>query len=787
MQTSWVPPLRGSCDLFHMPLRVRIDRRGREASTEALRNAATAVAAFCLIFLFCPAMPTGEENGLIPALRLNDQQLAFVRHREGPAALLAVPGSGKTTTMVCRTAALIQSGVPARRILTMTFTKAAALDMTRRYAQLYGMEVGNGSDAMPAMAADPHAGYPMTSAPMAPDELIHAGELARFSTIHSFALQVIRHYCRRRNRPLPVILTESGGVNGQPTRLGLLTQLFRELVGGRIGEDTLEALSMGISLAKNTMQSPEAAAASLERGIKGFGLIFEAYERYKKERRLVDFDDMLSLCHRILTMDQGMLVETRNAYDYIQVDEAQDSSLIQHAIIDLIAQPRNNLALIGDEDQSIYVWRGAHPSGLLGFADRYPDARIFLMETNYRSRASIVRLADHFIRSNTERTEKHLQWGAGADPTPVQGIRIVRVKSLTHQYQQVFEALIATKNHSTPGKTMSPGNAADSNKAVDSNKAEAPQKTSAEKAIRSPKTSEIAKGSSAILYRNNRSVYGLADMLDHAGIPFRLRDFKDTLFQHWITRDITAFVRVMLDPTDREAFFSVAGRMNAYLSRDQLERLQALPTISGAGVSGSGNLFRMLRKDPGVQVFQRKRLEEVEQRFRRLRELKPRDAIVAMMDCVSYGNTLAFAARTQGYTPEYLESMVDILLVIAQNQTSLAGFLDRLDSLRGVLEMAKSAERRHSRVTLSTVHSAKGLEFDRVLLVDMVEGEFPSSDTEPTGAAIEEERRLCYVAITRARQELQVFVPAKCGRQEAEPSRFIHEMERAMRAGRDSA
>ena len=746
-----------------------------------------------------------------PVLQLNDQQLAFVRHRKGPAALLAVPGSGKTTTMVCRTAALIQSGVPAHRILTMTFTKAAALDMTRRYAQLYGMGVGSdpvaGSSA--GVGSDPTT-LAQAMERGAPDALIHAGELARFSTIHSFSLQLIRHYCKRRNRPFPVILTERGGANGQPTRLGLLTQLYRELVGGRIGEDTLEALSMGISLAKNTMQPPEAAAASLERGIKGFGLIFEAYERYKKERRLVDFDDMQSLCHRILTMDQGILEETRNAWDYIQVDEAQDSSLIQHAIIDLIAQPRNNLALIGDEDQSIYVWRGAHPSGLLGFQDRYPDAKIFLMETNYRSRPEIVRLADHFIRSNTERTEKHLRWGMGSDPISSRSdqrssrsdqrsfrsdqrssrdVRIVRVKSLTHQYQQVFEALTASE----AGAGRSRG-----------------------KTLEKDAGCSVGKGSTAILYRNNRSVYGLADMLDHAGIPFRLRDFKETLFQHWITRDITAFVRVILDPTDREAFFTVAGRMNAYLSRDQLERLQAMPVDAGSGpgsatsgagtsdlgkdglgkdglgkdgltTSGSGNLFRVLRKDPGVQVFQRKRLEEVEQRFRRLRDMKPRDAIVAMMDCVSYDNSLAFAARTQGYTPEYLASMVDTLLVIAQNQTTLAGFLDRLGSLREVLEAAKSTDRRHSRVTLSTVHSAKGLEFDRVLLVDMVEGEFPAKDTEPTGAAIEEERRLCYVAITRARHELQVFVPAKWGRQEAEPSRFIQEMERAMRAGQDSA
>ena len=649
-----------------------------------------------------------------PPLHLNEQQAAFVRHREGPAALLAVPGSGKTTTMVCRTAALIQSGVPAERILTMTFTKAAALDMTRRYAELYGRSAETG-------ASDPEA-------------IVHAGHLAHFSTIHSFSLHVVKYYCRRRNRPMPVILAESGprtDAAGNPTRTAILTDLYRETVGGRIGEDTLETLSMAISLAKNTMADPQAASASLERGIRGFGQIFRAYEQFKKDRRLIDFDDMLTVCHRILSMDKGVLEEIRSRYDYVQVDEAQDSSLVQHAIIDLVAQPKNNIVLIGDEDQSIYVWRGAHPSGLLGFAKRYPGAKIFLMETNYRSRASIVQLADHFIRRNKERTEKHLVAGFHAPARCKTGggveddcIRIRRVKGITEQY-------------ATIRKELDP------------------------------------KQGTAILYRNNRSAYGLADMLDREGIAFSLRDFKDTLFNHWVTRDIRAFLTLMLDPTDRDSFFLVAGRMNAYLSRDVLEQMKALPP--------AGSIFTQIRKARLLPNFQRMRLEEVEQRFRRLAKLKPHDAILGLLDCVAYENAIEFASRTQGYSPEFLEGLIDTLLGIAAHQTSIPAFLARLDSLRGILEAAKSPERRRSRLTLSTVHSAKGLEFDRVFLVDMVEGEFPSGDTEETGAAAEEERRLCYVAITRARHDLQVLVPLKWGRKKAEPSRFVREMEAVLR------
>jgi len=697
------------------------------------------------------------ESFMIRRLSLNEQQLAFVRHREGPAALLAVPGSGKTTTMVCRTAALIQSGVPAERILTMTFTKAAALDMTRRYAELYGKE------ACESRCTE------MTGETRTPDESDHAdkpGQSVQFSTIHSFALQLIRYYCLKRRRPMPVILAESGprGVDasGKPTRMGLLAQIHREIMGGRIGEDALESLSMGISLAKNTMADPKRAADASERSIKGFRQIFEAYEQVKKERRLMDFDDMLTVCFRILSMDAGILADMRSRYDFIQVDEAQDSSLIQHEMIDLLAKPRNNLVLIGDEDQSIYVWRGAHPSGLLGFRDRYPEAVLFLMETNYRSRASIVALADRFILGNKERTSKHLripaesldEKGGGFGIPPE--IELLRVKDIREQYGKIREVL-------------------------------QPEATEKQSRVKKPAETEGAPGepsrrsdrsagrirTTAILYRNNRSAYGLADMLSRAGIPFHLRDFKDTLFNHWVTRDLKAFLTFIGNPADRESFQVIIGKLNAYLTRDVMDRMQAM--------QGEGSVWKQIGKSGMLTNFQRVRLEEVEERFRRLARMKPHDAILGLLDCVAYEKTLEFAARTQGYAPEFLNGLLDTLLTISAGESTIPGFLERLDTLRTILEQAKNPKLRHGGLILSTVHSAKGLEFDRVMMVDMVEGEFPSADTEATGSAQEEERRLCYVAITRARSELKIYVPKRWARAGAEPSRFVRELETALR------
>ena len=182
---------------------------------------------------------------------------------------------------------------------------------------------------------------------------------ANFCTIHGFALQCIKYYCRIRKRPEPTILTESAAVNGKnvgsQSRLGMLAQIHNELVGEKIGEDALEALSAYISYAKNTLTDAELRSGNTDGGSKNFDLVFNAYEQLKKSRHMIDFDDMLTVCRRILQMDEGIRSDIQGKYDYIQVDEAQDSSFVQNEIIDIIAKPKNNLVMIGDEDQSIYV------------------------------------------------------------------------------------------------------------------------------------------------------------------------------------------------------------------------------------------------------------------------------------------------------------------------------------------------------------------------------------------------------------------------------------------------
>ncbi|MBQ4153160.1 MAG: UvrD-helicase domain-containing protein [Oscillospiraceae bacterium] len=254
--------------------------------------------------------------------------------------LLAVPGSGKTTVMVSRIARLIEEGVLPDQILTMTFSREAAKDMASRF----------------------HTLFPTLPIP-------------QFSTIHSFCYRVLRHYAARYQRPLPKNIEAEDSAIKKGT---LLRQIYLNCHQDFIGEDELETLSSEISIIKNRMIPPK-QLSSYSFETTNIGEIFEEYERYKKEHRLMDFDDMLTLCFEIFQKCPTLLAEYRQKYPYIHTDEAQDSSLIQHRIIALLAQD-NNLFMVGDEDQSIYSFRGACPEQLLSFAQVYPDAIILKME-----------------------------------------------------------------------------------------------------------------------------------------------------------------------------------------------------------------------------------------------------------------------------------------------------------------------------------------------------------------------------------------------------------------------
>lgn len=333
-------------------------------------------------------------------IHLTPQQYEAVIHTEGYNLLLACPGSGKTTVMVVKTAYLIsEKGIAPNRILTITFSKAAALDMQNRYDKLFGETLSK----------------------------------ANFSTIHSFCFKIMLHYFSKQG----IRKENLEGQNSKSlTKNKVIVQLFERLVGSKPTEDVVEELAGTISYFKNLMV-PVEEFDSYNTGVRNIKEMYTAYEAFNRENNLYDYDDMLLICHQTLKEDKSLLKRYRQQFDYIQVDEAQDNSKIQNEIVRLLAASEKNLFMVADDDQTIYEWRGSDPEGVLRFSDDYPGAHIYKMEQNFRSSQDIVSLSNQFIKNNQNRYEKNLMT---QNPT-YQPIELVKLGLFEDQYSYIIKSL----------------------------------------------------------------------------------------------------------------------------------------------------------------------------------------------------------------------------------------------------------------------------------------------------------------------------------------------------------
>lgn len=616
------------------------------------------------------------------SIRLNEQQRSAVLHKDGPAAILAVPGSGKTTVLICRTANLIKNhGINPFNILSVTFSKASALDMQNRFNNLFRDLVPDG---------------------------------IRFSTIHSFAYYVVREYSNITGIRFNVIEDEKSGLN----KTSVLKQIYHRVNNAYINEDKLEELVTNISYVKN-MMIDEKDIRSSGITIPGFEDIYKQYEGMKKSNNLIDYDDMLTFGYEILKSSPILLNKYRKRFQYIQVDESQDTSRVQHEIIRLIAHPSNNIFLVGDEDQSIYNFRGAYPEAILGFKDVYRGARVLFMEENFRSTKSIVDLANVFIKENKKRHNKNLftrkDKGEAAE--------VISVKDQEEQIRYIISQL---KNET---------------------------------------------GRTAILFRNNLSSIGLIDRLDRSRIEFYVRDFKQTFFNHWVVQDIVAFISLAINSEDLESFERIYYKLNSYISKKSMDYIKKYHKDEC--------VFTSMKKCPDIPVFQINRIDKLRESFKGVAYKSPREAIDYIERELMYKKYLDENTEKLGYSTEITNSMLSTLKSIAEGTGTIIGFLNRLEELQSIIENAKKNKYKDV-VTLSTIHSSKGLEFDNVYMIDLIDGEFPSSGSVKSlesgdSTLIEEERRLFYVGMTRARHRLKLIKVSYKNGERVYHSRFLDE------------
>ena len=587
---------------------------------------------------------------------LNPQQEAAVQAAQGPVLLLAVPGSGKTTVLIHRLGYLIFClGVAPEQILTVTYTVAATRDMAARFARTFGETWANRLE---------------------------------FRTINGLSARIIQHYERVKGRQAFTLVTEEGRL------AALVGELYRKATGEFAAESTVRSLRTAITYCKNRQMTQEEIEAYQVEDIP-FAKLYRQYHAELRRRRWMDYDDQMVYAAQILRQHGDILAYFQDKYRYLCVDEAQDTSRIQHTILKLLAGRRRNLFLVGDEDQSIYGFRAADPGALLRFEEEYPGGRVLFLEKNYRSTATIVAAADRFIRQNQHRRDKHMVAARGPGPA----IQPIWVADRVQQYAQLAQ------------------------------------------------WAQDCDRETAVLYRNNDSALPLLDLLDRQGTGCRCRQMEGTFFTHRVVRDVTDFIAFAAHPADGERFF-----------RLYYKRGVGIPTAAAQWAvlqsRGEGNLMAILSHCP--QLTQRSQVlcQALAEQFAQLLDDRGDEAIHRLRHHMGYGDFLS----TRGSDPGKLA----ILEALGRYTPNPSALVTRLGELRERIRQGDSDP--NSPFLLSTIHGSKGLEYQRVILMDVADGVLPLADPplgeHPDPAAVEayeEERRLFYVAMTRAKEELFLF------------------------------
>ncbi|MEK5068900.1 ATP-dependent helicase [Sporosarcina sp. FSL K6-1508] len=615
---------------------------------------------------------------------LNDVQKKAVLQTEGPLLLLACPGSGKTTTMIMRIGYLIEEKkVNSKRIKAITFSRASARDMTERFTRFFP-------------------------------------ESARvdFSTIHSLAFTIARTYLEKSGTTYELI--EGSGTGRQSVNKSfLLKGLYKEVLKEECTDDELSSLSTFISSIKNRL-IPLGKWEELKGPVDKAGRIARRYEKYKTRTSghlLLDFDDMLTIAEQALREDEQLSEEYRNRYDYLLTDESQDTSLVQHKIVEHLVAHHGNLCVVADDDQSIYTWRGAEPDYLLDFKRVYPDAQVLMMERNYRSSKEIVEMSSKFIKRNKKRYPKDMHTQNGK----MEPINIKQLNNPKQQLEYVTYELLSEKN-----------------------------------------LNEIA-----ILFRNNSSSTMFVSELHRRGIPFYMKDADDKFFSHWIVEDILNFMRLSFNTERKDIFAKIIMKMNAFISRSMLT------TFENNDIQG--NVFSTFIRTVELKDSQIKKLTDYKLAYDRIPDMRPAQVIKLVRNELGYEAALKSRAEKFGYRFDSLLSILDTLEGIASQLKTMVEFANRLKELEQAVQNAKFNAPENA-VTLSTFHSAKGLEFRRVFMIDLLKGVIPSEEDEGDEAMLEEARRLFYVGITRAKNRLELLSYGLDEGKPKEDSRFLNEV-----------
>lgn len=604
-------------------------------------------------------------------MQFNNSQLKAVKHKTGPMLVIAGPGSGKTTVLTARIRNLIEEySVNPANILVITFTKAAANEMKSRFNNMMGKSTN-----------------------------------VTFGTFHAVFFMILR---AAYNYSVDSIIKED-------VRQNIIKQAIER---SRLEPDDLNEMISNITgeisrVKTETIDINAYYSASCPE--EEFRDIYKYYVKTLKKMGLIDFDDMLLYCHELLTTRRDILAKWQQKYQYILIDEFQDINKIQYDIIKLLAKPQDNLFIVGDDDQSIYGFRGSKPEIMLNFDKDYPDTDKVILDTNYRSTGNIVSAAGKVIAHNKVRFAKNIN----TVNDPGDKVDIIEFNTQAEEYEKIIDNI---RKESASG-----GNYSDN----------------------------------AVLFRTNSTAAGFVRKLVEYSVPFVTRDGVPNVFEHWIARDVITYMNIAMGSRKRSDFLQIINRPKRYIGRDYL---------ADAEIS-----FDNLEKYYEDKNWMIERVDRLKYDILAMASMSPYAMINYLRKGVGYDGYLDEYAQSHNMQVRELYDVMDELMESARNFKTFNEWFAYIDEYGTKLRESYAAMDKQNAVILTTMHSSKGLEYPVVYIIDANEEITPHKKAVFV-PEIEEERRMFYVAMTRAKRRLNIYYARKRYNKEIEVSRFVKEI-----------
>ena len=609
-------------------------------------------------------------------MSLNHAQTEAVAHNKGPCMVLAGPGSGKTLTIAKRIEYLIMKHkVRPEEILVITFTKYAAWEMKNRTRSICGP-----------------SSYAVT-----------------FGTFHGIYYGILKWAYR---------LNQSNLLSDEEKY-----RILREILPGIDWDqepeadeekDYLQELAIEIGNVKNNCMDIE-EYEPVKYTTEKFRKLYRTYEETKKKYRKIDFEDMLIQCRDLFMKRPDILKKWQEKFQYILVDEFQDVNQAQYDVVRMLAAPQDNLFVVGDDDQSVYGFRGAKPGIMKEFMKDYPKARQILLDVNYRSSGYIVKGALRVIGNNKIRFEKKIE----AFRKPDETVHVQEVKDPVQEAEYVLER------------------------------------------IREYREKGVSYTEMAVLYRTNVDARAMSELMTEYQIPFVMKEHLNNIYEHFIALDMISYLRLSQGEYDRKYFLQIANRPNRYLTRESMQ---------------TGNVsYESLRRYYRDKDWMVDRIDQLEWDMKMICDKTPYAAIQYIRKRMGYDEFLKEYAAYRKISSEDLFAVLEEIWQNSKGYGTIKEWFEHIESYGKMLKEQNKKNGEKEGVNLMTMHAAKGLEFDTVFVIETNEGSCPYKKAT-ANEEIEEERRLFYVAMTRAKRKLVIsYVKEKNGK-DLLPSRFVSEL-----------